>query len=275
MTRVATFVCILVTSTSFVKAAPPCTPIDGLSSILRPGAVAVFGEMHGTVESPAFVEAVICLAAERGLPIVLGVEQDHAVESATNRFVASPGADADRQSLLAQPFWADVKQDGRASAAMFHLIDLARQLTASGRGRVRVIAFSETAPSGQERDRLMAANIRRAVLNAPEFMTVLLTGNLHSKMAVGVSFDAAYEPMGLLLQRQMVGRRVFGFDVSHPGGFAWMCEMNPPGCGPHGLRGTAALPPNHLVVYSEINSAGYGGAYGVGRLTASEPAVRR
>jgi hypothetical protein len=55
-------------------AAPLCPRIGGLAEVLQSGAVLFFGEMHGSVESPALVGDAACAVRTAGLPLVVGLE---------------------------------------------------------------------------------------------------------------------------------------------------------------------------------------------------------
>src|SRR5690348_2907247 len=46
----------------------------GLAALFHPGALIVFGELHGTAESPAFVASAACHAASRGQEVAVGLE---------------------------------------------------------------------------------------------------------------------------------------------------------------------------------------------------------
>jgi hypothetical protein len=274
----AAMVLVVVTLAVDVRAQAPkratCDPVDGLAPLLKPGTVAIFGEIHGTAESPAFVGTVMCHAAAAGIPVILGIEQASEMNAATDAFVHSSGTAADRSRLLAMKMWADTYQDGRASSAMLRLLDRAREMEATG-ARVRVVAFSETAPTGPERDRLMAANIVKAAAAEPDAIMIVLTGNLHSRMKVGVSFNAAYEPMGYLVRHQLADRVVYGFDVSYDAGSAWICEQSEASCGAHALKGNPRVARGSVEFTAAVNPQGYNGLYGVGAISAAEPAVKR
>ena len=67
-----------------------------------------------------------------------------------------------------------------------------------------------------------------------EGVTLILTGNLHSRTHRGRPGDLDYEPMGFLLSGILAPGRVVSLDQAHGGGTAWICS---PGCGVAQLGG--------------------------------------
>src|SRR6185503_3198583 len=80
------------------------------------GSVWWFGEMHGTVESPAFVGDVACAVAQAGHHVQVGLEIWNTEQLAIERFLET----GDRNRLLSGPFCA--QHDGRSSTAMVELL---------------------------------------------------------------------------------------------------------------------------------------------------------
>jgi len=256
---------------TLIVALATCLPVDGADRVLAPGTVTLFGELHGTNEAPAFVANVLCLAAAQHVPVTLGVELPSESTATLNRYVKSSGGAADTASLLADAAWHMTPQDGRTSEAMLALFERARTLVANG-ADVDVFAFSETAPTGQQRDELMAGNIARKIASDPRRAMIVLTGNIHSRVAIGTGFDPSYRPMGYLLRALVPDTRVVGLNVSYDAGTAWMCLSGEPTCGAHAVKGQRQIALN-AVELSHANAA-YDGAYGVSALTASKPAVQ-
>src|SRR5262249_46760383 len=50
---------------------------------------------------------------------------------------------------------------------------------------------------------LIAESLAKRIAPEPGRVTVVLTGNIHSRVAIGTSFDASYRPMGYLLRAQL------------------------------------------------------------------------
>src|SRR5262245_31585147 len=250
-----------------------CVPIDGIGRVLAPGTVTLFGELHGTNEAPAFVGNVLCDAAGRHVPVTLAVELPKTSTAALRRYVKSAGTADDRTALLADEAWHMTPLDGRTSEAMLRLVESARLLVARG-GDIDVLAFSDTAPTGQMRDALMAQTLAEMVSAQPGRAAVVLTGNIHSRIAIGTGFDAGYRPMGYLLRARVAGTTVLGLNVSYDAGEAWICVADAPresACGPRAVKGQRRVAANAIEM-SRANAA-YDGFFGVGALTASKPAV--
>jgi len=258
-----------------VPAKPDCAAVEGLPPLLAPGKVLLFGEMHGTAESPAFVADVVCLALAAGRTVTVGLEVPIEEEGRVAAYLASEGAEKDRAALLAGPFWNDVYQDGRRSRAMAALLADLRRLRRHGTLRVALLDSAAPMP-GQERDRAMAGRLAAAIQANPRDVVVTLTGNLHNLVARGFPWDERYEPMGFLLAQLRPGLAITSLDVAHAGGSAWICtSAEPTSCalrplGPHKSDGGA----RRVVLQEGVTKDGYNGFYNVGALTASPPAAK-
>jgi len=114
-------------------APPACPPIEGLAPLLAAGHGLLLGEMYGTVESPAFLANVVCLAIQAGRPVTVALEIPFQEEARITAYLGSAGAAADRKALLGGPFWQDAYQDGRRSEAMLALLESLRRLRRSRR----------------------------------------------------------------------------------------------------------------------------------------------
>jgi hypothetical protein len=252
--------------------APACPPIAGLDSILARGTMLVFGEIHGTAESPRFAGAVACHAAALG-PVTLALELPRDEQPRLDAYLASGGTAADRAALLASPFWTRSAQDGRSSVAMLALIEAQRAARAAG-ADVAIVAFDlpEDAPRGADRDARMADHLAAARRAAPARTFVTLTGNFHSRRTVGAPWNASARFMaGYLVD---AGLALSTFDVERDGGSAWVCPMDETGktqpCGP---RGRPPRPVTDAWSLSTAPTDGHDGHYVVGPTTASPPAV--
>ena len=246
-----------------------CSPVRDLDSVLVRGRITLFGEIHGTDEFPVFVGNVLCHAWKRRLPMTLGVEL--ASESSRNldAVVHSAGDSATaRAALLADSIWHGSSFDGRTSMAMSRLIERVRGLARAG-GDVRVTAFSR--PSTPSRDSTMAAELARALARDTSRVVIILTGNIHSRVTTGTSFDSTFRPMALRLRELVQPRRVVGLDASYQAGTAWVCLSDGTPCGAHSLKGHEMIPPGGIEL-GPIEK-GYDGVYSVGPVVASPPAV--
>jgi hypothetical protein len=250
--------------------AAPCPATAGLEPLLESGTVLLLGEMHGTVESPAFTGAVVCSALERGLEVVVGLEIPYQEQSLFDAYLASDGGELAERILLASEFWTRSYQDGRSSEAMLGLVRDLRDRLAE-RAPLRLVLLDEQVP---ERDAAMAARLSAAAERAPRAFVVALTGNLHARLERGSPWNESFEPMGMFVRRRLPGRSMLSLDVSHSGGSAWFCTTaDAADCGERALAGDgdAAAQGVHLTPGA---SPHYSGRYSVGALHASPPAAR-
>lgn len=275
--------------TATAAAALSCAEIEGLDPVLTPTAVLLIGEMHGTRESPAFVEEVVCTALARRLSVTVALEIPHQEATRIDAFLASDGGAAARRALLVGPFWDGEFQDGRRSVAKLELLDRLRGWRQQGLPVEVALIDQEERTSGPERDARMAERLAAAAraadagpdaadaADAAGGPVVVLTGNLHTRTVVGTPWDPSYELMGYLVERALPERSVVALDVASDGGTAWFCSAaEPESCRVQQVR-TAPAEGEGLRVILDGRAAerGYDGFYSVGgALTASPPAVR-
>lgn len=254
---------------------PPlsCRAVEGLDSLLRPGQVLLLGEMHGTTQSPGFVADAACRALHLGRSVTVALEIPREEELRFTAFLASDGKPADRDALLAGPFWQDSYQDGRRGEAMLALIDTLRRYRREGRP-VHVTLLDKTATaSPQERDRAMADALLARIGAARDDVTLVLTGNVHNRTVRGMPWNKDFEPMGALVAKRHPG--VVALDVAYPGGMAWICTgARPEDCGAREVGGRGDGKPRVVLRDGGVDENGHHGRYEVEALTASPPAVK-
>jgi hypothetical protein len=263
-----------------VPPAPPqqCSPIEGLAPLLAPGKGLLLGEMHGTVESPAFLADVVCLALQAGRSVTVALEIPFQEEARFAAYLDSAGSAADRIALLAGAFWQDPYQDGRRSEAMLALLESLRRLRPSGAagtaGAALAVVLLDATPQAPARDRFMAERLSAAVGKRPNDLFLALTGNYHNRLAPGAPWDAHYEPMGLLLSRLRPDLPLTALDVATTGGTAWIClSASPDSCHVHPTRATTETKESGVSLHAAVDKNGYSGVYRIGPMTASPPAV--
>jgi hypothetical protein len=255
---------------------PSCPPVPGAARLLERADLILVGEIHGTVESPAFVAALACQTLRAGESVTVGFELVESEKSRFSAFLASDGGAAARAALLAGPPWQATGQGqyGATSEAMLALLDSLRRLRRQGHP-VSFALFNRTdISSSQDRDRKMAETLGALVRGSSGGLFVALTGNTHSRLARGTAWDPEYEPMGFVLHRADPDLRVISLDVDHAGGSAWLCT--PEGCGSRQLggRSEAATERFAVTLNDELQPDGHHGRYQVGEIHASPPAVR-
>ena len=118
----------------------------------------------------------------------------------------------------------------------------------------------------------MAENLVDKALGNPEGLTLVLTGNLHSRVTPG----SGSHPMGYLIVSSIGPDRVVSLDLAHRGGSSWLCFATAGGqeCGEVGLKGRGPAEPAGITLLETIGATGHHGWYQVGEITASPPAKK-
>jgi uncharacterized iron-regulated protein len=182
-----------------VLARGACKSIDGLEELLKPGRVFLLGELHGTEQSPSYAFMVACNSAKVGHETVVGLELTSAAQPLVDLYLDSGGSEQDRAALLEHDIWTRSYQDGRTSRAIVGLIEQVRQARRQDL-KVDVLFYDIASPrSAQDRERAMAVRLAESMKNRPESVHVVLTGNMHSRVAPGNMRNRDYRPMGNLL----------------------------------------------------------------------------
>lgn len=233
----------------------------GAEPLLLPGAVTLLGELHGTVEIPAFVARLACAAAEKGLHVAVGLEAPQELTENFLRYLQSAGDAQARNELMQGEFWHF--NDGRASQGMVALLDALRTLSQSGK-RISLFLIDGNHESAETRDRQMATRLATLVGASPTAVTLVLLGNLHAR--TGSAEWAGWHLKGWL-------PRLHALDVSYANGSAWCCTRR--GCGPHRSSGEDLGPDPFVELFPSPNADGYTGRHYVGPISASPPAVRK
>jgi hypothetical protein len=259
-------------------AQPPlvCNPVEGIDNLLEPGRILLVGEFHGTAESPAFVADAACLAKKAGRSVTVGLEVPVDEETRVKGYLSSTGSEADRAALLNGPFWQDEYQDGRRSEAMSSLIEALRKLS-RGSAPVHVILLDSpgVVKDAQARDRAMAERLESAAQQRPRDLFIVLTGNIHNRLAKGVPWNAQYEPMGFVLAQHLPSVHFTSLNVAYAGGTAWSCETpEASSCKSREIHGKVVTKGRKVLLWDAVNKDGYSGIYNVDAVTASPPAKR-
>jgi hypothetical protein len=148
-------------------------------------------------------------------------------------------------------------------------------MRASG-AKVRIVAYDQKSVSvGQQRDWSMAQNLADVARREPGNLLVVLSGDVHTRLTRGTSWNKEFEPMGYLLAKSINSSRVVSFAVSHEGGEAWLCVELPPDmkqtCQSLPLKPKTGAPPAWSVKMTREPNSTYSGIFGVGRISASPP----
>jgi hypothetical protein len=221
----------------------------------------IFGEMHGSAEIPKFFFDCAREFAAHGESFRVFLEFQASDNETVERFMRG---EIDDRELIKAPHWS--RQDGRASLAM---LDLLRDLKALPGTRVGVFGFDR---GGREADRekAMMENVLSAYSSTG--YNLVLTGNIHARLARGMPWNPDLVPFARHLQQKLP--TLVSLNARYPAGSAWtcspLCEINPlestdP---PHRRAGDAD------VIFSNENPA-YSGYFRVGSISASRPVIEK
>lgn len=206
-------------------------------SALRPGGIVLFGEVHGSLEIPAFIAAAAARAAQRGA-VALALEIPDELGPAIDDYVAT----ADRAALRATPsaFWA--WQDGRGGEGLLVMLDAARTLGAP------VTCIDGEWPDAEARDAGMANKLVAAIEARPDATWLVSCGNLHAR-------TDSPRWMGWHVKQRFP--TLVSLDVAHDGGEIWCATADRVGI--------------LTCVATRRDLRGHDGVYRVGRLSPSRP----
>ncbi|MEQ8312122.1 MAG: hypothetical protein RIA72_15655 [Sphingopyxis sp.] len=252
--------------------ATSCTPLPGVEALrdARPDFVIV-GEAHGTAELPAAFADLVCAYAAAGTPLTVGLEFLPAEQPVLDAYLASSGDDAAKAALLASPAWTI--RDGRASQAIFGLIEALRKMKAT-HGDLAVVAFdhpSERPGTSATREKGMADLLLAAKRGRPTAPVLALTGNGHAGKSEWTSLGPPFAAMAQLLPAE----RTIAISFHVEGGEIWSCWRETPeadeACGPRPIRARSDSRPRGIEAGS--GRKGFDATLSVGSpFTASLPA---
>ncbi len=253
----------------------PCAATYGLAAVLEHVDVLLLGELHGTAQAPRFAAAAVCRALGSGLSVTVGIEWVETEQARVDTYLDSDGGAAARDALLAGEIWQarGEAQYGATSEAMLGLLDDLR-VQRRGGGAVEIFLFNRQASSARGRDQRMADALADATATSASNLWIVLTGNIHSRLAPGAPWDDKFEPMGFLLQQARPETPILALEQAHAGGTAWLC-VSGKSCGVHVQRASDEDRRGEFTVSvgSELGPRGHHGTYFVGTIEASLPAV--
>lgn len=257
----------------------------------------IFGESHGTIEAPMFVERVVCALASRGERVLVAVEHDSKENAAFQKAWNESGKRFSQQ--LRKSGW-EGREDGVASVAMLHLINHLHTLNEKGY-HISIVAFNGIRDDNQKKrlsnlpgqgphEAAQADNILEAERKGAFDRVVILTGRLHARKVEVERGGIKFKPMAMLLSD---AKNVISLSMKSSDGTSWNCRLkanttlltsgsiplNAIVCGSQSYNGDAdfRLPPfMSLWPYAGVeNDSDYDGFFWVGMPHASKPAVRK
>jgi hypothetical protein len=238
----------------------------------------IFGEMHGTNESPEAIGQLACSLLHSGRPVRIGLEADWPQGASLARAIEDP---FDREVVLnaAPKMWSTY--DGRSSEAVLELLEQVSQWYGQGFD-ISVFAF-DALPSewvGAENQAIArdAAMAKQVNLQVSEFdgAVLLQTGNFHAQKSPFSFADQAFIPMASLI----TVRPVFSLEMKYGPGSAWVNATYEDGegnivenLGPMQMGGIGKpdAEPRSFVLENDWPAA-FDGEYFTGSISASPPA---
>lgn len=205
-------------------AKPECNAYEGAGALagLAEDRIIIFGEaIHGTNESPDALFGLACLLAGEGVPVLVGLEAEHAAGAELDAFLDH--GDVSRLYETTAAMW-DV-HDGRSSRAILTLLQNLAGLRAAGLD-VRVFAFDTTWSLDYQaqadwatvaRDAKMAEIVNETA-RAFEGAVLLLTGGFHARKQSFPFDETLFVPMAT----GITVRPVLSLEMWHAGGSGWI-----------------------------------------------------
>ncbi len=255
----------------------------------------VFGEVHGSVQSPALFGETVCALANRHDRLLVALELGD--NDGLQRAWALPHRQFARQLAGLVTDWGS-RNDGVPSQALFAMLVKLHALKSAGL-LIDVVAFNGE-PDGDQQQRfvdlrepalheaIQADNIRR-VAEAESYRQVLvLVGNVHARKRTIDYHGTRYEPMAA---RLAPASQIISLNMAYRAGATWSCELKGafrPGvqitndqieCAAHPVSAnvdwqTAPRFVRLAADAGQVNPDGaYDGAYFVGPVTTSPPKI--
>ncbi|MDF2637455.1 MAG: hypothetical protein K0R64_439 [Novosphingobium lindaniclasticum] len=254
-----------------------CSLPEGWAEIARrqPRYV-VFGELHGTQQSPAFIGNLACALASRKQRVLVAIEQNARDNAALQDAWRLPTARFGQALRLVG--WIG-RKDGIASEAMFGMVVHLHALKTTGLP-IDIVAFNSD--SAQEKhfphlagqgahEAAQAENIHAATIRGRYDQVLILVGNVHARRARHGEGAGSFDFMAARLAA--LGR-VVTLNTRYAAGTAWNCLAKP------GVTFTPGHPPpsdaiecgNHSVKSnSDLKRAPF---IGLGAFPGEEPDTR-
>ncbi len=260
--------------TPHVLAEAECLAHEGLATITSNSAVKylVFGEVHGTVETPAFFAESVCAVVTSGKRVLVGLEQPEASAAAFKTFLQSDGNPEDVGRFLRDSGWglqAAQFPDGRTSEAMLGLVQRLREMRASGY-ELSVVPFARMTPFAEGESQTtyeqgLASSLMEAGSSGAYDFVMVLVGNVHA-YKIAIPAATPFEPMAMHLPQA----ETVTLSMVSDGGTVWNCSPN---CETHPLR--VSNTENHTGIVLGRNIApGYDGIFSIGVASASPPVTK-
>lgn len=219
----------------------------------------VFGELHGTKESPAVFKRMVCASLALEPSVLIGLELP---ESAIDAVRELKGAPEPLRVLGDSEFWSKA-HDGRTSVAMFELVEWLVSLEATG--RVGLAGYDLRVTGSEPFGTMAGLYLRQALAEDGQGTQkfLVLTGRGHSDFQGGthsVSEDLASN-----------GMRTLSVDLLADGGTSWVCRAG--SCGISDASFSACEPGTLPGTPEVLDAQRRRAAICLGRVSSSAPRV--
>jgi hypothetical protein len=229
----------------------------------------LIGELHGTVETPAIVVALVARLVDEG-PVTLALEIPRQEQVRLDRYLASDGSSSAVNDLLAGAFWQRPphQSDGRQSVAMLGLIEAVRARVLEGKHITLVALDDETFTDRRDG---MAAGLSSLAPQLERGAVIALLGNVHARLAPfeGISNGQVID-LPLPTASRVSALPITSINVYACQGAFWACTG---GCGRIELPACPGSP-NAGISPLDPAQSGYHFIVWLPKLTPSAPAAR-
>lgn len=244
-----------------------CSNIDRLSSLPEDSTI-IFGEVHGSQESPQFVAEAVCMLSVNH-NVLLAIELPDEEQGRVGRYLTSSASRKERlATLLRGPIWQSEIQDGRSSKGMIKLLDRIRELRDEGRS-IEVVTLDVPWDTSRQvnRDEHMAQRFMAALIAHPDATPIVQIGNYHARVRPK---DERGASESFAERLESAGHSVAVLRSSQSGGKVWVCR--PPA--PCGIYDWPSVDPQWKwrIEYDMSPKDGFHGIYYIGEMTPSQPA---
>jgi hypothetical protein len=279
---------------ALVSAPMPCSLPTGWSEIAAKRArFILFGETHGTRQSPELVGSVACALASKGHRVLVGVELNSSNDAKLQQLWNTPGKGFAAHVLNDLPGFA-AREDGVGSEAMLALLDKLHRLTLAGK-KVDVVAFNPSRaqekpwaklPGQGAHEAGQAANIAAAAARRHYDEILILVGNAHAQKQPVDFSGVSYAPMAMHLAS---AGPVLTLEEKYASGTMWNCLFKAaakgkpgsgaagmkPDCGVHKTGGSPVPPKTQVGLWTKAQNgwdSGYDGYFWFAVVDGSPPA---
>ncbi|WP_144240775.1 hypothetical protein [Dyella japonica] len=238
--------------------ASTCAPLPGFAAT-DSAQVVVFGDLHGTVQSPALFEQAACLFGTSQGPHrgIVGLELPESFNAYFDG-LDQKSLDTAWAHVRAHPFWSEFR-DGRHSAAMLDLVHHLMAQSAQSKGSLRLLALARQ-PIDVEGARLLTDTMRSMGASR----ALVLIGNAHARMVRMQGQNS--EPFAHNVAA--AGFSVISLNAQAAGGEGWICS---PECAPKPVLTQPEKGGVKIVVLPDGHSLPWHGYYYVPEMTLSRP----